>query len=73
MTKTVTPDARYYFVVDGDGNRVAAFDDVNKSPIEIRDGHSLDPIPIPDVAADRGQALQKLTDATVDWDSFYEK
>lgn len=68
----VQPNTEYYFVVDENGNRVAAFDDSTGSDIDPKDGHSIKPIRIPDVAADKEEALEILTDATVDWDPFYE-
>lgn len=66
------PNTRHYFVVDSNGTKVAAIDDSTISTIDLKDGHTIDNTPILDVASDKAQSLDKLTSASVNWDSHYE-
>jgi hypothetical protein len=62
------PEYRHFFVVDSNNNRVGAFDLESQREIELPDDFALEPIPLPDDAVGRDQALQQLTNTTVDWD-----
>ena len=66
-------DSRHFFVVDENGDKVGAFDissERKRKHIidQLPDDLNVDPIRIPDHAEGREQALEQITEATIDWD-----
>jgi len=69
---------RHFFVVDDNNNRVGKFDISSERRREqivnrLPDDLELDPIRIPEHAAGKEQALEQLTENTIEWDSRLER